>query len=305
MDPKKLPVELAVAEQQDYAFEDVTSLTQTLGSLSLAGQKILNQKPEILEELVQTLVPKQDEQYEKLQNYTSQITELCKQTGIEIASLAYPLDYNPLELKQDHVSAEEQTPTEPVDINAFQKAINEDRQKAKDLISQMVARAKTLKQNLLNDIASKPIHPYEQMIHEYLGKEFKPKPVEEMQIEPNLNLFEILAEITEMSKDLQEKAMLQVQHIARQAMDTSFPGITSEALASAFAVLKNGEFVIDHEMTKRHLEFVENIRSLSVDYVIKYPYAAAKRILSEFKRVNYSFAANPKQTLSLHALENN
>lgn len=275
----------------------LSSLINSLTSVNPLENFNLSNQSQILEEFVQKLTPFQNQKtVNELQNYVGKITEISKQTGINIASLAYPIDYEPNNLTTTVTDLSSAVPEIDFDVSAFQKAINEDRQKAKELISKFVTEAKFLKQSFIKDLKDKPIHPYEQMIQDYLGKNFKPKLIEEMVVEPDLDLFQVLADLTQLSKDLQEKAMKQVQKIAEQALDTSFPGITSEALASAFAVLDGNEFVIDHDMTKRHLEFVENIRAIPVEYVVEHPYEAAKRILSEFKRTNYCF----KETVNAH-----
>ena len=265
------------------------SVIASLSSTSEVARKILNQDSAVLEALVMQLVAPQQNQ--TLQKYSTEIDQISRQTGLDIAKLAYPLTTEPLTIRQDQTTFVQPSATEPpqYDYSAFQQALNQDKQKAQEMIQKLVEAARATKQEFLKELEDKPIHPYERMLQEYLGKNFKSKPIQEMVIEPDLDLIKVLAKITELSRNLHEKAMLQVRKMTEQALDTSFPGITSEALGSAFAVLSGDEFVIDHEMTRRHLEFVENIRNIPVDYVIERPYEAAKRILSEFLRCEYAF----------------
>lgn len=263
----------------------VSSLTST----NEVAQKFLYQDPIILENIVKQLTtPKVDS---KIQQYASEILDASKEAGIDIAQQSYSLrDYQIA--TQDARTTFTKQPSAvsySYDFSGFQKTLEQDKQKAKEIIDNVVAMARATKQEFMKELMDRPIHPYEQMIHDYLGRNFKPKSVEEMVVEEDLNPLLVLAEITELSKKLQEKAMLQVRQIVSQAMNTSFPGITSDALGTAFAKLSGEEFQIDDEMTKRHLEFVENIRAISVDYVVSHPYEAAKKILSEFKRCKYSF----------------
>ena len=249
---------------------------------------LLAQDPVALETLVQQLVPRQTQ---TLERYATEIDQISKQTGMDILALAKPLSEDPLTLRQDQPT-QHQTPNDldqDFDISEFQKQLNKDKQKAKKMIDELVARARAVKREFLDEYTRRPLHPYEQMIHQYLGKDFKPKTIEEMPVEQDIDPLKVIAHITELSRSLQEKSMLQVRMIVDQALDTTFPGITSEALGTAFAVLSGNEFVIDHDMTARHLEFCENLRNVSVEYVIARPYDAAKRILSEFMRVGYAF----------------
>jgi hypothetical protein len=265
------------------------SVLTSLSSSSEVAQKILNQDPTVLEALVMKLVSPQQNQ--TLQKYSTEIDQISRQTGLDIAELAYPLTSDPLTIRQDQTTFVQSSAAElpQYDFSAFQKALEQDKQRAQEMIQKLVQIARAAKQEFIKELEDKPIHPYERMIQDYLGKKFKPKPIQEMVIEPDIDPLKVIAKITELSRNLHEKAMLQVRKMTEQALDTSFPGITSEALGSAFAVLSGDEFVIDHEMTRRHLEFVENIRNIPVDYVIERPYEAAKRILSEFLRCEYAF----------------
>lgn len=264
-------------------------MMSSLTSTNNIAQKFLSQDSIVLEDLTKQLVtPKLDK---KLQKYAEEVSDISKQTGEDIYKYVYPLtEEQRITTRQDQVTlVNSQSAIPSYDFSGFQKLLEEDKQKAKQIIDELVAKARATKQEFIKEFSEGPIHPYEQMIQEYLGKNFKPKIVEELTIEPNIDPLLVLAEITDLSRNLQEKAMLQVRQIVDQAMDTSFPGITAEALGTAFATLSGDKFIVDKEMTKRHLEFVENIRAIPASYIVEHPYEAAKRILSEFKRCEYSF----------------
>lgn len=267
---------------------ELSTLLASVSSANQISNMFLSQDRTALEKLVQQLIPRQTE---ALEDYTSQIFELSKQTGLDITKIAQPLAQDPYTLNRPKQTTDQPSSTVIPEFNVseFQKSLNEDRQKAKKMIDELVAMARATKLEFMKEYMDKPIHPYERMIQDYLGKDFKPKTIEEMPIEPDIDPLKVIAHITALSKDLQEKSMKQARMIVEQALDTSFPGITSEALGTAFAVLSGDEFVIDHEMTARHLEFCENLRNVSVEYVVNHPYEAAKRILSEFMRVGYAF----------------
>lgn len=267
---------------------ELSTIVTALSSSHEITKMLLAQDPAVLEALVQRMVPRQTE---TLQRYATEIDQISKQTGFDILELAKPLSYDPLTLRQDQTTYTQTSgvPVQDFDVSEFQKQLNQDRQKAKKMIDDLVAQARATKQEFLKEHADKPLHPYERMIHEYLGKDFKPRTIEEMPLEPGIDPLKVVAHITDLSRSLQEKSMKQVTAIVQQALDTTFPGITSEALGSAFGMLSGNEFIIDHKMTAKHLEFCENLRNISVDYVIAHPYEAAKRILSEFMRVGYAF----------------
>lgn len=264
------------------------SLIESLSSTNDLAQRLLNTDSALLEKLVTQLTTPHQEGISK--DYSlAEIETLSKQIGIDITNLAYPLTVDPLSLRQEQTLSSQISSLPQYDFSAFQNALEKDKQKAKELIQSLVEAAKATKQEFAKELNSKPIHPYERMIQEYLGKNFKPTPIEDIAIEPDLDLIQVLAKITELSRKLHEKAMLQVRKMTEQALDTTFPGITSEALGTAFATLSGDEFVVDHEMMKRHLQFVETIRAFPVDYVVKYPYESAKKLVSEFLRCDYNF----------------
>jgi hypothetical protein len=76
-----------------------------------------------------------------------------------------------------------------------------------------------------------------------------------------------------------------------EAADTSFPGITSENIGNAFAVLSStsegDRYVIDRHKAALHLEFAELIRNLSVEKIIGDPIVTAHKLVTRYIEINY------------------
>ena len=267
---------------------DSSSLLSSLSSSIEQSKKFFSENSLNLETLAKQLTDYK--QLDETQKYAVKLAELSKDTIDDIIKIAQPLTVDPLSLRKDQtVFSQPSAVNIDFNISGLQKLLNEDKQKAQEMIQNLVNLARQTKQEFMKEFMDKPVHPYEQMIQEYLGKNFKPKSVEEMTIEPDLEPLQFIAELAKLSKQLHESTMHKARLIVREALDTSFPGITSESLGTAFTKLSGDTFIINHELTKRHLEFVENIRAIPIDYIVAKPYEAARRVMSEFKRVNYSF----------------
>lgn len=237
----------------------------------------------------------------KLEKHAEEVTRVAKLVGIDVSKFAAPhfsdpLSLNSLKSVESEVSNVEQPNSSNVEFNSneLRDALQKDKDRANKIIQDLVKAAKDTKKALLGHMENRPLHPYEQMIYDYLGSSFKPTEVEDIEINPDLNLHHALELLDDLSKRLFDKAMQQTRLIAKQAFDTSFPGITSEALGTAFATLTSTsdgqpDFVVDEQGIKRHLTFVENVRNIPVDYIVANPHEALKKILSEFYRADYCF----------------
>ena len=269
---------------------DSSSLLSSLSSSIEQSKKFFSENSSVLETFAKQLIDPNE--IESSQKYAVKLAELSQETVDEITRVTQSLNLNPLAIRQEETVFSQPSATDfNFDASGLQKLLSKDKQKAQQLIQNLVQKAREVKQELLKDLANKPIHPYEQMIQDYLGRKFKPKPVEEMDIDRDLDPQKVLLHINELSRQLHENSMVKATMMFKEAMDTSFPGITSEALGTAFGVLSGNVFVVDKEMTKRHLEFVENIRAIPIENFVIRPYETAKRILSEFGRTNYTFQA--------------
>ena len=190
-------------------------------------------------------------------------------------------------------SPETSTVTQELEIkmHEFTELLRKNKEQAQITISQLVSSANCMTADLKAALTAVPVHPYEKLIHEYLGPNFICPSITDLTIPKNFCAQQCLGDLEAIVKDVGELQTNQFNLMSAEAMDTSFYGITSENLNNAFAILSstpNGnQYVIDNNRLAEHLKFVETVKSIPVDYVLKNPLEVAKKMISEFVRINH------------------
>ena len=185
-------------------------------------------------------------------------------------------------------------------VEEFADLLRKNKEQAQLTIGQLISSANSMTATLVTALTSAPLHPYEKLLYDYLGPNFICPSITDLTIPENFCPKQCLVELENVA---QQVGALQTNHFARlsaEAMDTSFYGITSENLNNAFAVLsstaKGEQYVIDADKLKQHLIFVETVKSIPVDYVLKNPLEVAKKMLAEFTKIhNPILEADKKQ----------
>ena len=175
-------------------------------------------------------------------------------------------------------------------LNDFAELLRTNKEQAHLTISQLVSSANSMTADLTTALTAVPVHPYEKLVYEYLGPNFICPTIQELTIPNNFCSQKCLIEIESIAKGVGALQTSQFARMSAEAMDTAFYGITSENLNNAFAVLSStpeGErYVIDRAKLADHLRFVETVKSIPTDYVLKNPLEVAKKMLAEFTRIH-------------------
>lgn len=184
---------------------------------------------------------------------------------------------------------------EDVSINSvhdFTTLLQTDKNKAQKIIGKLVSSAKEITSTITNTLTSVPIHPYEKLLYEYLGPKFKPRSIEDYSIPADYNPYSCLRDLRLIAESNHQIQMSQMAQLTAEAILPTFDGtFATENLNNAFAepvIRPDGkkQFVINEVRLKEHLEFVEMVKAIPVDYILKNPIEVAKKMLSEFTRIH-------------------
>jgi hypothetical protein len=167
--------------------------------------------------------------------------------------------------------------------------LKQDKERAKIRIDELVSSARQLTTELTTSLTAVPIHPYQRLLHEYLGPNFICPTIHELTIPTDFSPARCKAQIKQASKKMLEHELTQFQTLTAEIMDTSYEGVKTQNLNNAFAVLSStaegNQYVIDQEKFKQYLTFAETVKSMSIDYVRENSIIVAKKLLAEFTRI--------------------
>jgi hypothetical protein len=78
--------------------------------------------------------------------------------------------------------------------------------------------------------------------------------------------------------------------MSTEAVDMSFPGITSENIGNGFAVLsatsEGNKYIVDEKKLANYLEFAEIVRNMSLQDIIDNPREIAFKLLHRYMEIN-------------------
>jgi hypothetical protein len=207
----------------------------------------------------------------------------AQQMALEYISRQQPKSLQEAEKENSYINEIQQK------AESLARLLQVDKERARTTINELVSSAQTMTSSLVNDLTATPLHPYQKLLHDYLGPNFICPSIKDLTIPQNFSPQICLTELEEFANEVQLLRTDQFARLSAEAMDTSFEGITSENLNNAFAVLSStaeGErYVINHERLKDHLKFFETVKNIPTDYIIKNPIEVAKKMLAEFTRI--------------------
>lgn len=201
-------------------------------------------------------------------------------------------------IQQQHIDRDALMHEVEQDFAAIQNAENlttllqKDKEKAKLMIDSLVFSARQLTSTIATALTSVPVHPYERLIYEYLGPNYKPKDIKDYSIPDSFSPFGCIKELRIIAEANQQLQTTQMAVISAEASNPTFDGtFDGENLNNAFAELVNTpegkqQFVVNEARLKEYLEFMEMVKAIPIEYIVKNPLEVAKKILSEFIRIH-------------------
>lgn len=167
--------------------------------------------------------------------------------------------------------------------------ILEERNEALSLLSSILSEADHALQELESSFNG-PICPYQATLVEYLGPNFKPPSIYDLTIPPSFSLAKAVETINNFGTKIHNDTNERLDVMLKESMDTNFPGITSQNIGNAFAVLSstvNGqEYVIDNERLAKHLEFAEIVRNLPAEAIDENPLMVALKLVARYEEIS-------------------
>ena len=165
-----------------------------------------------------------------------------------------------------------------------------DREKALGIMASLLSSIQQFKQNIQDNILSGPVCPYQKTLNEYLGLDFKCPSIHSLTILPDYSVEKAVGLLTNIGDKHTDQMLTHLAVMTAEAADTGFPGITSQHLGNAFAVLStttNGqEYVINKPKLAKHLEFAEIVKSIPVEYIKQNPVIVAQKLVSRYIEIN-------------------
>ena len=165
-----------------------------------------------------------------------------------------------------------------------------ERNKALDMMDELLENLKAFEKELDDQIKATDVCPYQQTLNEFLGTGFVCPSIHDLPQPENYDAEASVRRIFEINERQHNLFLAQMEVLAAEAADTSFPGITSQHLNNAFASLSttaNGqEFVLDRQRFANHLEWLEIIRNLEVEDILKDPYIISQKLVDRFIEVH-------------------
>ena len=165
-----------------------------------------------------------------------------------------------------------------------------DREIALQQIEAYIAELEVHTEQILKSTFEGPICPYEATLLEYLGPNFRCPTIYDLPFPLHFSAEEAVEEILTIGEGYHEQMMTHLQLMSAEAVDTNFPGITSENLGNAFAVLsatdRGEEYIIDRNKTAQFLEFAEIIKNIPSDYIIRNPVEVAQKLIHRYLEIH-------------------
>ena len=201
-------------------------------------------------------------------------------------------------IQQQSLNREEILKQAEQDIAAIENAqqfatlLQKDKEKAKLIIDNLVSSAKQITSTINTSLTSTPVHPYEKLIHDYLGPNYKPNSIQDYSIPDDFNFFEYTKKLRIAAEANQQLQMTQMAVLSSEAANPMFDGtFDTENLNNAFAEPVNTPdgkqtFVVNETKLKEHLAFMEMVKAIPKDYILKNPLEVAKKMVSEFVRIH-------------------
>jgi hypothetical protein len=170
-------------------------------------------------------------------------------------------------------------------------------------IQRALSAARAVRLNFEDKILSGPIHPYQKLIHKYLGLDFKTPSVLDLPVPENFCPITTVKHLNKVTDQFFENTLTHFQHLTAGIgkVENEDERQLMEGLGHGFATLsataEGDMFVIDHKKTAEYLEFVETFRTIPISEIVNNPIQTAQRML--FRLMEIFPVKEPSQQIAL------
>lgn len=168
--------------------------------------------------------------------------------------------------------------------------IKQVRDKALAKINSLLSKVTQIKESLRDPVEEEIICPYEQTKQKYLGPNYTPPSIHSLSYPKDFSLEKALPATAAINANYYNVMLSHFHAMSAEAMDTSFPGITSENIGNGFAVLsatnEGNKYVVDQVKLAKYLEFAEIIRNIPLQEIIDNPREVSFKLIHMYIEIN-------------------
>jgi hypothetical protein len=158
-------------------------------------------------------------------------------------------------------------------------------------IQRALSAARATRLNFEDKILSGPIHPYQKLIHKYLGLDFKTPSVLDLPLPEKFCPIQTTQHLQKVNDQFFENTLTHFQHLTAGIgkIENEDEMQLMEGLGHTFATLSStaeGDmFVVDHKKTAEYLEFAETVRTIPISEIVNNPIQTAQRLLHRLAQI--------------------
>lgn len=171
------------------------------------------------------------------------------------------------------------------ELSPIEKLLDQNFKEMHSTIQQALSAARSARISFDEKILTGPIHPYQKLIHEYLGPDFKSPSVLDLELPQSFCPTVALQSLNNITNKTFENTVTQFQHLTAGIgkVENAEEMELLQGLGHAFATLSSTEhgpmFVIDRKKTANYLEFAETVRNIPIKEIVNNPVQTARRII--------------------------
>lgn len=170
-------------------------------------------------------------------------------------------------------------------LSPLQKMLDENFKAMHSTIQSALSAARMVRSSVEEKLLGGPLHPYQKLIHQYLGVNFVSPSVLDLPLPENYCPKQTLAQLNNITDSCFKNTLTQFQHITAGIgkIENSEELELMQNAGHGFAVLsatsEGDKFVIDSKKTADYLEFAETVRTIPMDQILNNPIETAQRLL--------------------------
>lgn len=172
------------------------------------------------------------------------------------------------------------------ELTPLEKMLDENFKQMHATIQQALSAARSARIQFDEKLLTGPIHPYQKLVHQYLGPDFKTPSVYDLPLPVNFCPVTSLQKLNDITDSIFKNTVTQFQHLTAGIgkIENDEERTMLEGLGHGFAVLsatsEGPKFVIDKEKTAKYIEFAETFRSIPIKEIVNNPVEIAQRVIA-------------------------
>jgi len=177
------------------------------------------------------------------------------------------------------------------ELTPIEQMLDENFKQMHATIQQALSAARSVRLEIDEKLLNGPIHPYQKMVYQYLGPNFKTPSVYDLELPQNFCPVTTLQSLNDITNSFFENTMTQFEHLTAGIgkIENEDEQALMEGLGHGFSVLSATSegmmFIIDKEKAAQYIEFAEIFRSIPVRDIVDNPVDIAKRVLNRVVQI--------------------